>query len=317
MLVLAIVLSGYVSLNRQLPSELSLRLGSVNAQGLMMSQGGQTGAVQMGRLGTIVKPIAMPTVAAVSHDAIKYQVQSGDTLASLAGRFNVSEDSIRWSNYSLLKNVTADVGVGNSLIIPPVDGVAVVTQAGNTIEQLSSTYHGDVNAVMDFNYIRSQSSQPLTSGEVIVVPGGHGPALFHPLPQVAVGSTLPQVAVGSTGASTVIQTVSPLVNHAARGNTFPYGQCTWYVYNKRPVPWIGNAYQWFGNAKAYGWSTGMTPRAGAIMVTWESSLGHVAYVESVNPNGSWVVSEMNYKGPGIVDYRTISPGGVPLIGFIY
>jgi hypothetical protein len=26
---------------------------------------------------------------------------------------------------------------------------------------------------------------------------------------------------------------------------------------------------------------------------------------------------MNYRGWGIIDQRTISPGGVPLIGFIY
>jgi len=43
----------------------------------------------------------------------------------------------------------------------------------------------------------------------------------------------------------------------------------------------------------------------------------VAYVESVNGDGSWTVSEMNFRGWGIVDMRTIKPGGVPLIGFIY
>jgi surface antigen len=53
------------------------------------------------------------------------------------------------------------------------------------------------------------------------------------------------------------------------------------------------------------------------MVTNESGYGHVAYVESVNGDGSWTVSEMNYRGWDQVDQRTIRPGGVPLIGFIY
>jgi len=53
------------------------------------------------------------------------------------------------------------------------------------------------------------------------------------------------------------------------------------------------------------------------MVTWESSVGHVAYVEAVHPNGSFTVSEMNYVGYGRVSSRTVTTGSVSLIGFIY
>jgi len=53
------------------------------------------------------------------------------------------------------------------------------------------------------------------------------------------------------------------------------------------------------------------------MVTWESWVGHVAYVESVNADGSFVVSEMNYKGWGIIDTRLLHTKDVPMIGFIY
>jgi surface antigen len=56
-------------------------------------------------------------------------------------------------------------------------------------------------------------------------------------------------------------------------------------------------------------------------ISGTSPQGHVAYVESVNANGSFVVSEMNWWGvPGggwnRVDYRTVtSMRGV--LGFIY
>jgi surface antigen len=40
-------------------------------------------------------------------------------------------------------------------------------------------------------------------------------------------------------------------------------------------------------------------------------------VESVNVDGSWIVSEMNFAACNTVDRRLIHPGGVPLIGFIY
>jgi surface antigen len=107
-------------------------------------------------------------------------------------------------------------------------------------------------------------------------------------------------------------------------NGFSYGYCTWWVAHKRPIPWRGNAYQWCWNARAFGFAEGATPRAGAVMVlgiSGSSPQGHVAYVESVNPDGSFVVSEMNWWGvPGggwnRVDYRTVtSMQGV--LGFIY
>ncbi len=112
------------------------------------------------------------------------------------------------------------------------------------------------------------------------------------------------------------------VSGAANG--FSYGYCTWWVAHKRTVPWRGNAYQWWWNAHAFGFAEGSGPRVGAIMVmgiSGTSPEGHVAYVEAVNSNGSFLVSEMNWWGVrgggwGRVDYRTVtSMRGV--LGFIY
>jgi peptidoglycan DL-endopeptidase CwlO len=102
-----------------------------------------------------------------------------------------------------------------------------------------------------------------------------------------------------------------------RGNHFAYGYCTWYVANRRNVPWSGNAIAWWANARPYGYAEGQTPVVGAIMVTRESGYGHVAYVESVNGDGSWTVSEMNFVRWNVISQRTIHPGKVPLSGFIY
>jgi mannosyl-glycoprotein endo-beta-N-acetylglucosaminidase len=67
-----------------------------------------------------------------------------------------------------------------------------------------------------------------------------------------------------------------------------------------------------------GYATGQVPEPGAIMVTWESIFyGHVAYVEQVNADGSFIISEMNYKGWNTIDTRTLRTNQVPLIGFIY
>ena len=100
-------------------------------------------------------------------------------------------------------------------------------------------------------------------------------------------------------------------------NRFAYGYCTWYVANRRYIPWLGNAIDWWPNARSYGYAEGQAPRVGAVMVTRESGYGHVAYVEAVNGDGTWTVSEMNFIGWNQVSRRTIRPGQVPLVGFIY
>ena len=100
-------------------------------------------------------------------------------------------------------------------------------------------------------------------------------------------------------------------------NHFAYGYCTYYVATRRNVPWFGNAIEWWPNARAAGYAEGSTPVPGAIMVTRESSVGHVAYVESVGGDGSWTVSEMNFVGWNVISRRTLHPGQAPVVGFIY
>ena len=90
--------------------------------------------------------------------------------------------------------------------------------------------------------------------------------------------------------------------------------CTDYVQSKRPdVPIYGNAGpSWIGAAQADGKSTGTQAKQGAVAVT----NGHVAYVEKVNKDGSYVVTEMgwNYQA-GNYNKRTVKPGTFG--GFIY
>ena len=101
---------------------------------------------------------------------------------------------------------------------------------------------------------------------------------------------------------------------SASGNTYYWGQCTWYAKSRRPdLPnMLGNGGSWVANAAARGLATGRTPRAGAIA----EIPGHVMYVEKVNGNGTISISEMNYGGGvGVVNRRTISAGSVS--GYIY
>lgn len=297
-LVLALGLSGYATVGSHLSSALSLRLGSVNEAGMVSTQGGQLGDVSVGRGGTVINAPDIPAAAPVAHTPILYAAGAGDTVEGLAQRYHVSSNDIRWSNYGLLKDLSVDVKPGDRLVIPPVDGVVVTSGDGDTPAGLARAYGVRVATVMDFNYLRTPETASLPRGTRLVIPGGRGPALVHGL---------------AAGTAPVVET-----NSSSPDNPFPFGQCTWYVWTRVHVPWMGDAWTWFLQAQLHGWRTGITPREGAIMVTWESRLwGHVAYVERASADGSWTISEMNFEGLGVRDNRTLHPGEVPLIGFIY
>ncbi len=106
-----------------------------------------------------------------------------------------------------------------------------------------------------------------------------------------------------------------------KSRSFPYGQCTWYVAQKRVIPWSGNANTWLANAQAYGYQTGSAPQTRAVMVLTEGGwlgyrYGHVAYVEAIT--GNWVtISEMNYNCRGCKSVRTLNVNDRRIRGYIY
>lgn len=290
-LIVAIGLSGYASIAKGLPQAASLRLGVVNAQGEAFGQGGMAGTVQLGRTGAIIKPIAIPASAPVQHTPTRYTVRDGEDVYAIARKFNISADELRWSNPTSLTK-TDLVKTGDQLMIPPIQGIVVVVRPNDTLQTIAAAYKVDPQAIVDFNYLRAST---INQGDVLVVPNGRGPLLF------------PRRASDNPPA------LGPYANAK-----FTYGQCTWYVASRRYVPWTGDAWMWYGNARAMGYAEGQVPEPGAIMVTWESLIyGHVAYVEQVNADGSFVVSEMNFKAWDVIDERTLTVKEVPLIGFIY
>ena len=179
---------------------------------------------------------------------------------------------------------------------PPSGGLVHVVGPGETLQSIALDYRLEPGDVLDANGLR-------TAGQV-------RPGLPLRLPGAKPLTSAPLVKGGQ------------ITYRASEEDHFPWGWCTWYVAQRRDVPWRGDARTWFASARALGWPTGQTPQAGAMMVTNESyAYGHVAYVEKVYPDGSWLVSEMNYDRWGAVDFRTIRPSQVPkqvpLIGFIY
>jgi LysM repeat protein len=294
-------------MDRHYQSSFTARLGAVNAEAVVSGEGGTVGDVSLGRYSTIIKPVSIPLAAPISHTPTTYKVQSGENLKAIAAKFHVTVSQIRWSNTNLISSDV--VATGDQIVIPPVPGIVVTAKASDTLESLATKYQSDAQTILDFNRLRTTH---LTAGTVLVIPGGVGGA-FPPPPTL--WQNLMQAGAGGSFNSTILGCC--LGPYPATG--FPPGWCTYYVATKRNVTWRGDAGFWYQNASAAGYPVGPKPKVGAIMVTWESYLGHVAYVESVNADGSWTVSEMNFVAFGVISTRTIKPGqlGGRLVGFIY
>ena len=92
-------------------------------------------------------------------------------------------------------------------------------------------------------------------------------------------------------------------------NTYAFGFCTFWAAKRRedigkPIPntW-GDAHTWDDRAAAMGYTVDHSPSVSAIMQTDAGDLGHVAFVEKVNLDGTWEISEMNAPHWDVVSSR--------------
>ncbi len=272
--------------------------GFGNADALVITQGGEVGDVSLGRMSTIIKPVAVPMEPTAQRDAFQYTVNEGEDLKAVAGKFQLSVEEIRWSNASL--RTTDAVQKGDNLWLPPVHGVVYSFHVGDTVEAIAKTYNVVPTVIVDFNRLRDPEHMP--EGTLLVVPNGKGPTL-----------TTPQPPAPTPVNYTVVGGVGSFAN-----NRFAYGYCTWYVASQKNITWLGNAWEWYDQARALGLPVGQVPQVGAIYDGWDSGLGHVAIVIAVHGNGSYRIREMNGPGGwGVITERDIPANSPRLIGFIY
>lgn len=229
-----------------------------------------------------------------------YEVKQGDTVSAIAANYHITVNTILWSNE--LDNVDS-IKPGDKIFILPVSGLEYTVKKNDTVKSIASKYKSTEEKIIAFNDLPANGD--LEVGQKITIPDGQK--------EVPVQTTTLGIAPRSYES---FSTGRILDGKAGTGHRFPYGYCTWYVAQKRYVPWGGNAGTWLYHAKAAGYATGKTPRVGAIMVTSESWWGHVAIVEKVS-GSNITVSEMNYKGFAIKSTRTLSSKSRVIKGFIY
>lgn len=250
-------------------------------------------------------------VSTASRKITTYVIVAGDTPDSIATKFGISKQTIKWANNLSSDNLT----VGTSLDILPRNGIAYTVKAGDTIQSIADKYKSDASGITTYNDLEISG---VTTGLKIIVPNGQLPNTEQPgyLAPVVYSS----VTTGNGGSSYYAGYRAGSV-----GNRYAPGNCTWYVYERRAAMGIpvgsfwGNGGSWGYSARAAGLLVNNTPASGAVLVD-VGSPGHVAVVESVSEDGTIVISEMNnsaYGGFNIINNRTISAGQATLYQYIH
>lgn len=112
---------------------------------------------------------------------VEYQVEAGDTVSTIAEKFNISVNTVLWAN-NLGSNGT--IRPGDKLVILPTDGVLHQVKNGDTVEKIAKYYGADSDKILSFNALPDSSD--IKVGEYLIVPGGKvSPPTPAPRPAVA------------------------------------------------------------------------------------------------------------------------------------
>lgn len=130
---------------------------------------------------------------------VTYIVEDGDTVSSIAKKFDVSIDTIRWQND--LKSIDS-IKPGQKIEIPPVTGMVHQVKRGETIYSIAKKYDVDPQQIINwpFNTYSNDESFELAVGQTLIVPDGVKPAEVLWDPKRYVAQRTPDAgAVSATG----------------------------------------------------------------------------------------------------------------------
>ncbi len=257
-----------------------------------------------------------------TKEIIEYTVQSGDSVARIAGKFNITRNSIYWANNFESNHV---IQPWDTIKVPPVSGLIHTVKSGETLGGLAGKYEVDSEDIMRQNLLLTAND--LKIGDTIIIPGAEKE---QPKPVVVPKKTYAAKTTTTKKASWYSfagRAQSEYVNTSWAYNLVwrkpfsgVWGNCTWYVASYKNVNWRWNANRWMANARAKWHATGTRPTIGAIVQfegRWYNPYyGHVGIVIDMTPTHI-IVSDMNYRRLWEVTTRKVPISDRTIKWYIY
>lgn len=121
----------------------------------------------------IIQPITQEEAAQFVQEETKrygltdYVVQSGDTISTIAQKFNISVNTILWQN-SLGSN--GFIKPGQTLEILPTSGVSHTVKSGDTVLALAKKYGIEADKIVEYNNLTDVGDIKIS--QQLIIPGG-------------------------------------------------------------------------------------------------------------------------------------------------
>lgn len=106
------------------------------------------------------------------NEVIQYEIQSGDTIFSIAERFGLKPESIAWAND---RSIIGGLRPGRMINILPVDGAYYTVPGDEAITDIARQFGVDAYTLIDSEFNDLFGDEPgtiLTTGTKVVIPGG-------------------------------------------------------------------------------------------------------------------------------------------------
>ena len=165
-------------------------------------------------------------------EAVKYTIESGDSLYGIAKKFDLQPETILWANYNVLYDDAHNISIGDELLIPPDDGIYVQWKESDQLQRLADKYRVEVHDVLAAPINKLDITDPvIKAGDYILFPGGYREtAAFNPIVyEYSPNSGVKKVIAGPGGCSWDYRSygngsfIWPTASHSLVGNDFGAG----------------------------------------------------------------------------------------------
>jgi murein DD-endopeptidase MepM/ murein hydrolase activator NlpD len=160
-------------------------------------------------------------------DLSSYEVQTGDSVFTIAKQFSIKPETILWANSDILDDNPNMLSVGQKLKIPAVDGVIYKWKSTDTIAGVAHKFKADPDEILTWPDNHIDMSNPTVSpGTMVMIPGGSRELKTWVIPTIwrANAGATRNIQTGcDTSKASAYGTggfVWPTVNHGISGNDY-------------------------------------------------------------------------------------------------
>jgi len=177
-----------------------------------------TSSLSFSESNSIEKPITFSTQEREREKIINYTVADGDTLWTVAKKFDITTNTIKWANSLADEN---SIKPGQNLQILPISGTLHKVAPGDDLNKIATKYNASVPQIVEENGLLDET---LKDGQVLIIPGGKVWEAPKPEPKPSPQTTTSRYASKNSKPSS---RGGKTVGFGGGGNKFPYGYCTY------------------------------------------------------------------------------------------